>query len=283
MSGETSGRAPGLRAAVALLLLLGACTTTRGARETKHLSDHLTLTFHAQDRDDAERVREAAERALPAVQRWGALRDPVSIDLAPDHTALEEAADRDGHPWLRAWARYDTITVQSPSTWMPLIAPTQRDVDELLLHELTHCAMYQSAASRTEWRRKGIPLWFREGMASVTAEQGYRWATLEELAALYDRGLDPLQQREDDPHPVYGAAHHAFAFLIKRYGEDAVRTTLQAMKAGAIFPDALTSAIGVSPAQLLRDFERYVRLRGFKGGRVLRKPDPPPPPSLTPR
>src|SRR6185295_2154512 len=55
------------------------------------------------------------------------------------------------------------------------LRPVPADVDELMLHELTHCVMYQRSASAADWSRKRIPLWFREGMASVTASQSYRW------------------------------------------------------------------------------------------------------------
>ena len=51
-----------------------------------------------------------------------------------------------------------------------------------MLHELTHALMYQAAADQGGWRQKKIPAWFREGMATYTAEQGYRWPTLEQLA-----------------------------------------------------------------------------------------------------
>ena len=55
-------------------------------------------------------------------------------------------------------------------------------VAELLTHELTHCLMYQRSATADSWPYKGIPLWFREGMASVTAHQGYRRPHDEDIA-----------------------------------------------------------------------------------------------------
>ena len=79
------------------------------------------------------------------------------------------------------WSRYDEVFVQAPSTW-GLAGATPAQVDELLLHELTHSLMYQLASDRLGWSRKQIPLWFREGMASFTADQAYRWVTLEEIA-----------------------------------------------------------------------------------------------------
>src|SRR5262249_42262530 len=150
---------------------------------------------------------------------------------------LEEVVSRSGYDWLRAWARYDEVIVQSPSTWGASSA-RQKDVDELLLHELTHCLMYQRAGTAEDWRKREIPLWFREGMASVTAEQTYRWMALEDLAQFYeahpeqDPVTDPDSLYQEQNQVVYGAAHHAFAFLLQRYGEGGVHKTLDAMFKG---------------------------------------------------
>ena len=189
--------------------------------------------------------------------------------------------DRSGYGWLRAWARYDEVFVQSPRTWS-LLGAGQRELDELMLHELTHCLMYQLAATPTGWARKRIPLWFREGMASYTAGQGGRWPSLEELARHLEkrpeddllRQADALYQDESDT--VYGAAHQAFSFLVKRYGEQKVRELLWAMKRGPAFEPAFEAVVGVSEQAFLDDFTRYVRLRGFRPGRLERSAAPAP-------
>ncbi|MBZ4396782.1 MULTISPECIES: hypothetical protein [unclassified Myxococcus] len=262
-----------------------ALPTSSGAR--------ITLEFQPRDTAAADQVRLAVERALPRMARWGTFDDSVSIIIHPNHAALERAANRPNHDFLRAWARYEQIELQSPRTWT-LLGASQSQVDELLLHELTHSLMYQVASDRLGWTRKRIPLWFREGMASYTAEQGYRTASLEDLARYY--GLhpqaDPLAQadslyrRESDI--VYSAAHHAFTFLVRRYGEPVARGVLRVMSQGPDFPEAFAQAVGLSQEAFLRDFRRYVQWRGFKGGRLLRPysfPTPdhltlPPPPSL---
>ena len=76
---------------------------------------------------------------------------------------------------------------------------------------------------------------------------------------------------------VYGAAHHAFTFLVNRYGEEAVRNTLAAMAAGQVFPEAFAQAVGIPPKAFVLDFEHYVRWRAFRGGRA-RRPLPAQPP-----
>lgn len=270
--------------------LLAACASVPTAPSEKAAPLDLPagqFRFQAgrRDEDSAQMVRLAVERALPRLARWGTFDDPVTIVIHPDHAALERAANRSGHDFLRAWARYEQVELQSPRTWTAFGA-TQAQVDELLLHELTHSLMYQIASDRLGWTRKAIPLWFSEGMASYTAEQGYRVPGLEDLSRfLHEKpAVNPFVNAaalyQTDNAMVYGAAHHAFTFLARRYGEDTLREVLHTMSRGPDFPQAFTEAVGISPEVFLQDFYRYVYWRGFKGGRIPRPeaPLPAPPP-----
>lgn len=227
------------------------------------------LVFSAEDGSTAARVREALQNATPKLQKWGGLKEPVRIQLLPTHAHLEKAVNKPGYPWLRAWGRYDEIFLQSPRTWS-VFGASQESIDELMVHELTHCLMYQRASDRLGWTRKEIPLWFREGLASYTAEQAYRWMTLEGLARALERlpNEDPLREpehlyRQRNPL-VYGAAHHAVAFLIGRYGEASINALLTTLSQGATFPEAFESVMGISSDRFLDEFRRYLRWRGFR-------------------
>ena len=83
---------------------------------------------------------------------------------------------------------------------------------------------------------------------------------------------EPLQRPEalyrDEMPVAYGAAHHAFTFLVNRYGEGTVRALLEQMRQCPDFQTAFTTAVGIPPEAFLRDFERYLRLRGFRGRRL---------------
>lgn len=280
----------GMGAAALALLLASGCATSRGAppseaalgkaAESAQLVETPVGTFRLEvprgDLDAEEKLRAALEFVGPKLTRWGTLKDTVTVRVLPDHKALERAAGHSGAAWLRAWARYDVVDVQAPRTW-GLFGATQNDVNELMLHEVTHSLMYQLASDREHWRRTGIPVWFREGMASYTAEQGYRWPTLEALSRyMHDNpGSEPLQSAaelvEKESALAYGAGHHAFTFLVKRYGEASVRALLRDISRGSSFSEAFTHAVGLPPEAFIRDFDRYVLWRGFKGGRVLKR------------
>lgn len=270
-------RVPGVRrhVFVSLALVLAelcglGCTSPLSA-----LTAERTLTVDAQRYQlrstedagrDVERVSSALSAATGPLGIWGGLEQPVTVHLLPDHEQLERAVRRPGFAWLRAWARYDDVMLQAPSTW----APTQEPLVELLTHELTHCLMFQRSGGADDWGRRGIPLWFREGMAIWTAKQGDKYPTLEDASTwlAQHRELDAFKDGEalsrDFSGPVYGLAHHAFAFLARRYGVKTISAVMQHMKGGQDFSDAFTRAVGLTPRLFQRDFETYLRLKGFR-------------------
>ncbi|MCI0572859.1 MAG: hypothetical protein L0Y66_19085 [Myxococcaceae bacterium] len=238
------------------------------------------VRFAEVDRHAQEAVQRAMQAVVPELARWGGLRSPVTVRVLPSHEALEVESHREGVGALKAYALFDVVLVQSPRTWgLPLLGPPQRELERLLLHELTHCVLFQqSAARREDVAAKAIAFWFREGMASDTAREASRYASLEDLARFYDDhpGVNPLSpdvelyRREHDV--VYGAAHHAFTFLVRRYGEDAVRAMMASMRGGRTFAEAFQDVIGLTREAFESEFRRYVTLRGFRSGRLKAGP-----------
>lgn len=229
------------------------------------------LRYRAEDAEAARQVRDALRGAVPAAERWGRLARPVLVTIHPTHEDLEVAAQRPGYPWLRAWTRYDSVDLQSPRTWSRGSA-TDAQMAQLVAHEITHCVMYQSAASELTWRRALIPLWFREGMATVTAGE-HRSVGPPEIGRYYREARAPSAAAADPlsrPEPlyrtrsdlVYGTADSAFRFLLDRYGEQRIRGLLSAMAAGSEFGPAFESAVGIPLAAFEREFRRYVLWRG---------------------
>lgn len=281
-----------LALALALASLGGCAMRHTGPVRTADLTAggaRFRVVWSSGDERGAQAVIRAVKAAAPRITRWGALHRPVTLTLQPDHDALEAAAQRHGYEWLRAWARYDTIDIQSPRTWS-LLGASARKLEELVTHELTHCAMYQLAGDDLSWMYKEIPRWFSEGIATVTAGQGYRFPDAEALWRFYEKRLpgsgfgepgrgrappnpvafhgdpivdsDPIYQEQSEI--VYGAAHLAAEFLIRRYGEERVREVLGLMGGGLRFPAAFKQAIGITDAEFAADFRRYVVWEGWR-------------------
>jgi hypothetical protein len=241
-------------------------------------SAHLTLKSAPEAIKDEARVRDALGRSVAKLERWGSLAVDVTVHIAPTHSALERAVGRQGYDWLRAWARYDELIIQSPSSW----AGSDRDVDELVVHELTHCLLFQRSGNSKTWESKQIPFWFREGLATVTADQGLRYPSLEDLADWIqsNSGLDVFGDAERLSRKayaqIYGTSFHAMRFLLKRVGDRAIVEMMAAMRQGENFEGAFARATGTTQRRFEVDFLNYLRFRGFRGfGLKVTTPRPP--------
>lgn len=257
-------------ALLAGLLCAGCVSPLRALREEvpfQVASSRLVLRSDGTSADDVRRMKAALEKAVPSLERWGGLREPVTVYVVPTHDDLEAAVHRPGYGWLRAWGRYDEVLFQAPSTW------TRRDdvLEQLVLHELTHCLLFQQAANRDTWLAKQIPLWFREGMAISVAGQASQYPSLEDSAAwlLKNPAVDAFKDGESlsagQSNEVYALGFHAFSFLERRYGLPCLETLIRLMREGADFERAFAQAVGVSVEAFQRDFENFLRLRAFRG------------------
>ena len=261
-------------------VLLIACSTARSLSTSRTVplaaqvrADGLLfeVLYTAPDAAEIQRIQRGLLAVGPRLARWGTFRQGVYIRVFPDHSALESAVDRHGYPWLRAWAFGDQVLLQSPRSWTVEAGITvESELDELLAHELTHSLMYQlieppDGSAWGEVAPEEPPLWFREGMASVTAGQGHRRLSGEELSKWLGAhpGADVLRPSPElyrtEKEAVYGAAHRAFDLLVRLCGDQAVRDVLRSMREGARFADAFKLATG----QALPDFEGEAVRSGF--------------------
>jgi len=232
------------------------------------------LRYTSDDQGEIERLRAALVVAAAPLSRWGSFEHPIAIRVYPDHESLEAAVQRENYPWLRAWAFADRIFLQSPRSWNdPSPATVAAELRELLAHELTHALMYQLLGGAPE-----PPLWFREGMASVTAGQGHRRPTSDELSRWIaahpgEDLLEPLPEvYRTEKEAVYGAAHRAFELFLALAGDEGVRELLLLTRGGASFEDAFVTVTGVGLARfesqaMLARFSKvsFVRQQGAGG------------------
>jgi hypothetical protein len=215
------------------------------------------VLYQPVDAGEVQRIRTGLLQAAPRITRWGRFRQGVTIRVYPDHASLEAALDRPGYPWLRAWSLHDEVLLQSPRTWAQ---GDDREVTDLLAHELTHALMFQLMARDDEWTADANPppIWFREGMASVTAQQGWRLMPGDNLNryCLQHPGLDLLNPApatyRTEKEAVYSAAYYAFASLLRQTGDEGIRRILRGVAEGHTFAESFRLATGRS----LADFER---------------------------
>jgi hypothetical protein len=203
----------------------------------------------------AEQVRRVLPRAVQAAMRWGALPAAVTLTIHPTHAQLEAATGRAGNPWMRAWARPRAVDLQSPRTWSRGHASDEA-LTKILAHELTHCVLF-GVAGRDE-RVREIPLWFQEGMASVTAGERHAMASADAVAS-------PGRLLRSDPRLVYGTADRAFRDLVELFGEPRVRALLLRLGEGQPFSVAFRGAMGVTLAEFEADLARRLSAVAVNG------------------
>ncbi len=260
-----------MRALLSLLIFASGCAgplaSLKVERPLTLESARFTIRSDGTVDADVHRIEHALSEAPAGLAPWGGLETPVTVFVVSDHRALERAVHRPGYAWLRAWARLEDVVVQAPSTWTTNAAV----IDELLLHELTHCLLFQRTGTPESWRSKQIPLWFREGMAVWTAKQQGLYPTLEDTAQWAEKNpaLDVFEDGEalsaEHYLEVYGFALHAFTFLERRYGAVQLGALMGQMKAGADFATGFEQAMGTTLARFQRDFLNYLHLRAFRG------------------
>jgi hypothetical protein len=210
----------------------------------------VTIEYLPADIVAAPLIEVGVLEALERTAGWGRLQAPVRIVVYPDHAALENATRRHGFRWLRAWATERDIALQSPRTW----PPRERErFSSLIVHEMTHVIHYQTARIPASETRRDDPVWFREGLASVTAEQESMRYGRPMLAILLrrDPGFDPFNPDDDALRRqvalIYSVAHHAVRDLIAEYGASAVGRLLGGIAAGKPFEESFSEVFGTTP------------------------------------
>ena len=239
---------------------------------TLSLQQTIHVKFHGIDHQVALDVVASVNHAMNVMKQWGTLTTPITIRIFPSHGSLEEAVLR-RYKWLRAWALYNEVYLQSPRTWN--IKYYQSDLLELLTHELTHVVMYQLCCQQQSWFKRPIPFWFREGMASYTAHQGYR--RYKKLLPEFLRkpiGKKVLQRPSRHLHRhqgmAYSIAHWMFVDFIKKWKLKGARQLLEMMRTGKTFDGAFQKITGMTNKTFKKRFMEYESSR-IAGRSIFRK------------
>lgn len=209
----------------------------------------IVVDYNGEYYRDAELISRCVNDSLPKFEKWGGLKHSVKIKLYATHGDLETSIGKHGYPWLRAWAKFDEVHFQTPYAWNAY--DVEDRVCEVVTHELTHVVMYQQIGDKSNWYKKAIPLWFREGMASYVAGQGHRRLSrgkIKEYMKSYNLSGDPAIEGEKiikkHPKVVYSASHWKFVDLVEQYGEQRIVSLLRLIGKGDSFKSAWKQMFG---------------------------------------
>jgi len=226
------------------------------------------ITVHIQGEDASylwEQLDHAFAYAFGRLEGWGLYRESIDMYIYPDHDTMEEGTWQHGKSYMVGFGQYATVSLQSPRTWSK--SRWQRHFREVMTHELTHIMMYQTACNRCWWFWCGIPLWFRGGLASYVADQGWRRGDRAGLREYYfsshyvgDPLLDDEAVKRRNTSIVYRAGHWAFTDLVALCGKDRVAGIMTAMDHGADFDDAFKDTVGVGHQDYARLWQEDLQM-----------------------
>jgi hypothetical protein len=231
----------------------------------------IAISFYEQESPILPDVVAATKFALRVNEQWGRMTETMHLRLFPTHESLEEAIQL-RLPWVKAWARYDEVWLRSPRTWRRKMY--QWPLTELITHEMNHLLMFQLCCTRETWEKSRIPLWFREGMASVTAGQGHYRLSLERLRSFF---LTPQGKRVmNDPESryalqyhqseLYSLGHWMFEDLLAQAKHAKLKALFASMKQGKSFVQAFREMVGMSVEKYVLDFQK----KNFQGADLAR-------------
>lgn len=191
--------------------------------------------------------------------------DALTLRLARNPEQMRTLAPRGAPPPAYAsgvaYPRLGAIllTKTAPETWTP------PELEEVLVHELSHVALRRAAAAGAD----GLPRWFVEGVAIHHARERslerFRvlWsAHVQETLLPLDDLDDRFPARADDVSVAYAQAADVVAFL-RREDPDGVRfrELVRHLSRGRAFDDALLDAYALTPTQLEREWSAAISER----------------------
>jgi hypothetical protein len=211
------------------------------------------VAVHAMARDQATALRLArhASDATPALARRLGVPagNDIHVYIAPTEAEFKRLQPGAIPDWAdgTAWPLQSLIFLRSPH----VRAGNATDLTQVLDHELVHVLLGQAFAPRP------VPQWLQEGVAQFVAGEytdrhlqalengmlGGKLLTLPELTGAFPE--DPVRASM-----AYAQSADLVAFIVGRYGEDALATLVREMSQGQAFGRSLRLATGLGPSEL---------------------------------
>ncbi len=222
-------------------------------------TEHVQVFFSRQDSTLARKVSSVVEADFPRVAGNIGFQDSLKVRVLLPSTEREFAFLTQGK--IPDWG----IGCALPAQKSIVLRPSSKmkvDLEELLVHELSHVLLGQAAG------QVRVPRWFDEGMAMW---QSREWKWGQDFAmnkAVFFRRIIPLNQIDDmllfsspQAQLAYSESFLAVVYLIRRGGNDVLPKLVQQMASGKEFSQALFAVCGCSEEEFAADWGEYVKGR----------------------
>ena len=253
---------PGLRLMIGLLAIW--LITASGARADKVLqTPHVRIVHDPALKHQAVQIAAMSPAIIENLKRKLGLPFDLrpTVVPAPDRESFRRLG---GRAWLSAFAvpRKQLVVLD-----LSRLDQRSGDLYATLKHEYAHLALHQAIARRhlPRWLDEGAAQWASDGLSEYLPAMQ---RTLLPQAAAAGRlfFLDELADTfPDDPqglHLAYEQSRSFVNYLVRRFGEDALRRLLQSLAAGAAPWEAFEEAVGVELAALEDEWRSGLRRPG---------------------
>jgi hypothetical protein len=219
-------------------------------------SPHFRFFYPRAEQPTAEALRDWLEAQYPAATRTLGAEPGKRIDvyLFATYEAFEQATGGDLDPWV--------IGLAQPARWSMYLPPQDSlgEAKVVAWHELAHVLFDQTAGVGR------VPRWLTEGVAKYLS----RDFTLADRQRLEQTAREfswlPLAALEEDfphdperAHLAYAESYTFVAFLIDRFGPDALARLSARLRAGEALPEAVETAFAVKLAAMQEEWFTYLR------------------------
>jgi hypothetical protein len=221
-------------------------------------SDGVHIEYDEIDRSLATEILETVQDALPQISDFIGYvyeRD-IRIKLVSNVEEFRSLTEAGFPDWGVGFAdaKNSLIIICSPR-----VVKKDIDIRSITRHELAHIVLGGAARGRR------LPRWFNEGIAMYCSHE-WRFGRERILAiANFTNSLIPLSfieytfpSDEKKAEIAYTESFSAVAYIIKNFGEEALRDILKNLTEED-FPGAMFSALGISYGEFAREWETWTK------------------------
>ncbi len=252
-----SARVAALLVSVGLALTLSSPAWSRLSDRFNHpelkwrelATEHFTIIFHPEVQESAQDVAEIVEEVYePVCKALGAYPKERTTVVVTDYNDFSREFMR----------RLEHVMFVEAPTLNPAMLGRREWLRHIVRHEFTHAVQYAATGARYgpvgEWvGMAALPEWFVEGTAEWQATSGSLYETGFARRAALSHQLAPLARIDRrarqvdliDLWLVYAQGHDMVVYLVRNFGEDAVKRILDYYRRCPDFDLALKHVTGM--------------------------------------
>ncbi len=221
---------------------------------------HVRIVHAPESKHRAERIAAMTPDIIADLQRQLGLAFTFRPTVVPASNR-EAFYQLGGRPWFTAFAvpRKQLVVLD-----MSRLDRSKGDIYATLKHEYAHLALHQAIARRRlpRWLDEGTAQWASDGISEYlpTAQHA-----LLPRAAAAGRLFDLVELAETFPEDAQGLqlayeqSRSFINYLVRRFGDDALRLLLQSLATGASPGQAFEESLGMQLADLEADWRDGLR------------------------